>query len=167
MDSGSDLDRDIIHLDSDSGSDRETIHLDSDSNNDDINWLDAEFISDVRKKYYVDFKHPESKVACRAIECMRCYEHHKSIQCKMGNLFVTSDGTFPYYCSGDTREWVHEINLETGEKVRVCKKHIGEKEDEEEVVFLGSFKKVGIGCADDVTSERSQDGTENDPICID
>ena len=174
LDSDSDSDRNIIHLDSDSSSDGETIHLDSDSepihldySPDDINWVDAEFISDVRKKYYVKFEHPESKVACRAIECMRCYEHHKSAQCKMGKLFVTSEGTFPYYCAGDTREWIHEINLETGEKVRICKKHVGEKEVEKEIVFLGSFKKVGNGRAGETALEGSRDGTESDPICID
>ena len=157
--------------DLDSGSsDRDSIHLESDSSNDSIDWTDAESInmeSDSSKNYSIEFKHPESEAECRTIECMRCYEHHKSKKCKMAAPFLTSYGIFPYYCPGDTREWVHEIYLETGEKVRVCKKHIGEKEDEEEVVFLGSFKKVGIGCADDVTSEHSQSGTENDPICID
>ena len=157
--------------DLDSGSsDRDSIHLESDSSNDSIDWTDADSIdleSDSSKNYSIDFKHPESEAECRKIECMRCYEHHKSKKCKMAAPFLTSYGIFPYYCPGDTREWVHEIYLETGEKVRVCKKHIGEKEDEEEVVFLGSFKKVGIGCADDVTSGHSQSGTEDDPIFID
>ena len=116
----------------------------------------TELESDSSDSDPIENKHPESETDCSQIECMRCYEIHKSKYC-------TS-----YFCPGDTRVWVAK-HLENGKKVWVCKKHIEECHDE--VIFLGRFEKVKIECADDITLlgyfRNSQSGAKDDAIFID